>query len=235
MKKIILKLFMIVFTTMIFCKVVDFSQLEIKDDLYYEIGQSTPFTGTSFQSKMNDVDEIEYIDGERNGIRKIYNLGRLKQLSTYENTKYNMVMDTLEGTVYITHRLNEGLPMEQIVNAAYVKIKFSYYTYNDEEYLIKDGIFNTTAHGQEVNYNIFVDDEKEGKERQYYYSNNSLESENFYRGNELYGESKTYYSNSELKSHGYYENGRKVGVWKFYSEDGTLEKEVKYENGNEVE
>jgi antitoxin component YwqK of YwqJK toxin-antitoxin module len=223
---------MTVFTTMNFCKVIDFSQLEIKDDLYYEKDQSTPFTGTSVQYESSYVDQIEYINGERNGIRKIYYLGKLKQLSAYENTKSNMVMEIYEGTTYTTHKLNEGLPIEEIINAAYAKRKSRYYAY-DDEHLIKDGIFNTTERGQEISHAMFVDNEEVGKET-LYYSNGNIEKEFFYRGNKLYGETKTYYYNGGLEIHGYYENGTKIGVWKFYSDDGTLAKEIKYENGNEV-
>ncbi len=55
-----------------------------------------------------------------------------------------------------------------------------------------------------------------------------------YKNNKLHGKSIYFYTNQKLKNNEFYKNGLKQGVWKFYSEDGFLLRKEYYKNNKLV-
>jgi antitoxin component YwqK of YwqJK toxin-antitoxin module len=92
MKKIIFIMLTLEFSMINFCKIVIVDELELKEDIYYEIDKNIPFTGVSVEYKYREkvYEDIEYKNGEPIGKWNEYHENnKIKREFEFVNGKIN--------------------------------------------------------------------------------------------------------------------------------------------------
>ena len=88
MKKILLALFVMCSALSFSAKVIKSSNIEVKENVVYEVGQKTPYTGVleNYNEKGVVDARAEFKNGERDGVAKAFDEnGKLIQQATFKN------------------------------------------------------------------------------------------------------------------------------------------------------